>query len=234
MGSASTRRNATFQPTLPARGATPQITSKSSVVADFNPRSPHGERRRRFPSLRTRRGISTHAHRTGSDGCPALIGQFFLEFQPTLPARGATVSSRGCAVKFAISTHAPRTGSDERPRPGKTGTHSDFNPRSPHGERLRSLGLWRDKYIFQPTLPARGATRPHRRRRDSDSISTHAPRTGSDTPEPKGTKEAVISTHAPRTGSDEQRQRRILPECLISTHAPRTGSDGSTPTTTAR
>ena len=33
-------------------------------------------------------------------------------FQPTLPARGATVSQQIISLLHGISTHAPRTGSD--------------------------------------------------------------------------------------------------------------------------
>ena len=57
-------------------------------------------------------------------------------------------------------------------------------------------------YLFQPTLPARGAT-----------IYTHDDGTV-----------VVISTHAPRTGSDQIKQG-YAPGKKISTHAPRTGSD---------
>ena len=35
---------------------------------------------------------------------------------------------------------------------------ADFNPRSPHGERPGFKALNVSKFIFQPTLPARGAT----------------------------------------------------------------------------
>ena len=35
----------------------------------------------------------------------------------------------------------------------------DFNPRSPHGERLPPLDEVKGFLVFQPTLPARGATR---------------------------------------------------------------------------
>ena len=35
----------------------------------------------------------------------------------------------------SISTHAPRTGSDSAIHDGEL-HHIDFNPRSPHGERL--------------------------------------------------------------------------------------------------
>ena len=103
---------------------------------------------------------------------------------------------------------------------------------------------------FQPTLPARGATRRSIVQRGINDISTHAPRTGSDAGEglpidqhgghfnprsPHGERQGAwhqyvrcepISTHAPRTGSD-----KIAMYCRdmtgISTHAPRTGSDPS-------
>ena len=125
---------------------------------------------------------------------------------------------------------------------------TDFNPRSPHGERLLAVlvGVFPGD-VFQPTLPARGATdvhgnlfivhrdfnprsphgeRPRRPRPCGQArrISTHAPRTGSDIN--PGQKEVMnnISTHAPRTGSDLTAYQRPWWE-EISTHAPRTGSD---------
>ena len=79
----------------------------------FNPRSPHGERPPRGGRTRQRKGISIHAPRTGSDARAAsrrLSGQ---QFQSTLPARGATTRTR-----------TPKC------------CWTNFNPRSPHGERL--------------------------------------------------------------------------------------------------
>ena len=102
--------------------------------SDFNPRSPHGERRQRFQIKPGNPAISTHAPRTGSDRDRDWLANFARQFQPTLPARGATVRTyfRYCACIFqptlpargatalgledggakGISTHAPRTGSD--------------------------------------------------------------------------------------------------------------------------
>ena len=59
---------------------------------------------------------------------------------------------------MAISTHAPRTGSDRYSR-HKAGGNSYFNPRSPHGERRESYETKHETQKFQPTLPARGATK---------------------------------------------------------------------------
>ena len=56
-----------------------------------------------------------------------------------------------------ISIHAPRTGSDQvgnrLPK-----TWDNFNPRSPHGERLNIYDIICKDFQFQSTLPARGAT----------------------------------------------------------------------------
>ena len=79
-----------------------------------------------------------------------------------------------------------------------------FNPRSPHGERLREIWMLDGKiYNFNPRSP-------HGERR---TIFVRMSRIG------------IISTHAPRTGSDLiGKHDRIAHD--ISTHAPRTGSDG--------
>ena len=62
--------------------------------------------------------ISIHAPRTGSDGAGAEMKYQRDVFQSTLPARGAT--------RYAL------------PSGYKQG---DFNPRSPHGERLRKVTI---------------------------------------------------------------------------------------------
>ena len=102
----------TFQPTLPARGATtyedcedepggsisthaPRTGSDIATLPqpyrqpNFNPRSPHGERQFPRPAPSHADCISTHAPRTGSDDGEDVM-RWWLK----------------------ISTHAPRTGSD--------------------------------------------------------------------------------------------------------------------------
>ena len=83
------------------------------------------------------------------------------------------------------------------------GAGSDFNPRSPCGER--------------PTATSTNNS--------SDWISIHAPRVGSDT---VGDVDVgitgLISIHAPRVGSDLEAYRLEL-GMDISIHAPRVGSD---------
>ena len=146
-----------FQSTLPARGATyrdatrtderrisihaPRTGSDDTTTGrdnhdhDFNPRSPHGERlgRRERPKTAKR-------------------------FQSTLPARGATLHSTRTPRAGDISIHAPRTGSDIRNGQPKRTVCRHFNPRSPHGERRASSAKHPAGWIFQSTLPARGAT----------------------------------------------------------------------------
>ena len=144
-----------FQPTLPARGATFQPFPTISVPA-FQPTLPA-------------RGATPVAH----------VADYHLRFQPTLPARGAT--------RYQIKPGTARQFQPTLPARGATGILTrlmragrDFNPRSPHGERL--------------SLESPDWTRY--------KISTHAPRTGSDRVAILLQPLLNISTHAPRTGSD--------------------------------
>ena len=56
-----------------------------------------------------------------------------------------------------ISIHAPRMGSDYI-FVGSTRDCTNFNPRSPHGERRCLHFCLRNTVLFQSTLPAWGAT----------------------------------------------------------------------------
>ena len=124
-----------------------------------------------------------------------------LQFQSTLPARGATAAQ--CAKKNDAG---------------------NFNPRSPHGERLCWNAIPAQLQQFQSTLPARGAT-VHVVDFPLDiGISIHAPRTGSDFTAFIRAAAPGISIHAPRTGSDHRGVGSRHAE-VISIHAPRTGSD---------
>ena len=105
-----------FQSTLPGWGATNRRYCSVSRMANFNPRSPDGERLHLIVDLRHRFGISIHAPRMGSD------------FQKGGGNHGSRV----------ISIHAPRMGSDVEPTPINTRIDY-FNPRSPDGERLSTI-----------------------------------------------------------------------------------------------
>ncbi len=163
----------------PRTGSDVRSVPSSLPLLNFNPRSPHGERRHRIPVPTRRRYfnprsphgerpggaedveskayISIHAPRTGSDRTEEVTQISRELFQSTLPARGATLAGLDDFTLCLISIHAPRTGSDTRAE--------------------RSF--------------------PH------ENISIHAPRTGSDR-SCGGVRRAcrAISIHAPRTGSD--------------------------------
>ena len=124
--------------------------------ADFNPRSPCGERRKwglRHGHHQNFNPRSPCGERLAVGAQPGTI----LRFQSTLPLRGATdavshegavlvisihaplAGSDGIARRFHdlrnISIHAPLAGSDSQSTTTQA-THYNFNPRSPCGERL--------------------------------------------------------------------------------------------------
>ena len=94
-------------------------------------------------------------------------------------------------IEIIISIHAPREGSDAAVHPLRA-EGPDFYPRSPRGERRRSLDVPLDLL----------------------HISIHAPREGSDHAPLRGTRRWThISIHAPREGSD-----MLLHQKFISSH----------------
>ena len=104
-----------FQSTLPARGATIFRLRSDTQTYNFNPRSPHGERRRS--------GAASHL--------PA-------DFNPRSPHGERRYPHWYKPFRLPISIHAPRTGSDTcwlR----RSNLLQYFNPRSPHGERPRQF-----------------------------------------------------------------------------------------------
>ena len=124
---------------------------------NFNPRSPHGERRR------SESKVSSNKH-----------------FNPRSPHGERLVMAWSWKTTRYFN---PRSPHGERPvGHGGANRERDFNPRSPHGER-RWVSRGTDEVgRFQSTLPARGATARVRRDSAKRQISIHAPRTGSDAP----------------------------------------------------
>ena len=108
--------------------------SSEGVQSHFNPRSPHGERRKLLRKQSKHLLISIHAPRMGSDTTSVATKISTQIFQSTLPAWGATQLLNGSRFESFISIHAPRMGSD-RPAIIFGGGRKNFNPRSPHGER---------------------------------------------------------------------------------------------------
>ena len=87
----------------------------------------------------------------------STIKNYIVQFQSTLPVRGATATTISVNFHCIISIHAPRAGSDN-------GNHrkllykQHFNPRSPCGERHLCDDGHIYRRVFQSTLPVRGAT----------------------------------------------------------------------------
>ena len=148
-----------FQSTLPARGATDLRNSRPVLYSDFNPRSPHGERRYADGVFQSLPDISIHAPRTGSDPMRISVNHPGNGFQSTLPARGATLFPLVSPNMKSISIHAPRTGSDilHARREGSVFYISIHAPRT--GSDVAYLDARQQPTQFQSTLPARGATR---------------------------------------------------------------------------
>ena len=82
------------------------------------------------------------------------------------------------------------------------GASTDFNPRSPYGERRFIPFLMQLHMLFQSTLPLRGATLGRKLHAGILDISIHAPLTGSDILAEETEMSLLISIHAPLTGSD--------------------------------
>ena len=143
-----------FQSTLPAWGATPP-PAPAPTSADFNPRSPRGERR--IPKgYQFTTEISIHAPRVGSDNSFAFAESSSKEFQSTLPAWGATPSA-DCSFR-----------------------RSQFQSTLPAWGATPCIARDRRLCRFQSTLPAWGATEPMPADDCALVISIHAPRVGSD------------------------------------------------------
>ena len=131
-----------------------------------------------------------------------LVAMIFSTFQSTLPARGATSSDISTVFILSISIHAPREGSDN------TFASSKHCPST-----------------FQSTLPARGATFfPSGRYVIPPDFNPRSPRGERPGRQEPSSKNETISIHAPREGSDVEVSRECFQK-IISIHAPREGSD---------
>ena len=168
-----------FNPRSP-HGERRRPPAAANLSGYFNPRSPHGERPYDLSYYVLHQEISIHAPRTGSTSAMGKCCRRSSYFNPRSPhGERHTADKDYLPAEYRISIHAPRTGSDAHTRfPVVRPTH--FNPRSPHGgaTAICWTSLW--GWIFQSTLPARGATILRLRQHLRHRISIHAPRTGSD------------------------------------------------------
>ena len=168
---------------------------------NFNPRTPHGVR----PLAPDSPAVST-------------------VFQSTHPSRGATCPSNSRIACIIISIHAPLTGCDPRrnryPQPP-----TNFNPRTPHGVRLRDLTAITSSLQFQSTHPSRGATSLSTACTPTDSYfnprTPHGVRLGKHT---SLLPELVFQSTHPSRGATF-RKAHLYSHIQISIHAPLTGCD---------
>ena len=124
------------------------------------------------------------------------------------PLAGSDPARAWKPVGQHISIHAPLAGSDRRGTGWCWGT-SDFNPRSPCGERLAAVKMAADFDQFQSTLPLRGATLNGRSGRGPTAyFNPRSPCGERPVIGVGGAEDLHISIHAPLAGSDEASPRR--------------------------
>ena len=87
-------------------------TENVPMALNFNPRSPHGERHIRL-CYTAGESISIHAPRTGSDVCVLYIYRIQWYFNPRSPHGERQYVDEDGNIRKKISIHAPRTGSDK-------------------------------------------------------------------------------------------------------------------------
>ena len=162
----------------PLTGSDLEHGSASTRWTDFNPRSPYGER--------------PHGNYSKSSSQP---------FQSTLPLRGATAFLSPADREGRFQSTLPLRGATIAAFPALS-ISSDFNPRSPYGERRISICLPAKMAKFQSTLPLRGATIVVRPLDITILISIHAPLTGSDITKPA--RQARLQHFNPRSPYGER------------------------------
>ena len=163
----------------PRTGSDDFSDSAATLIPYFNPRSPHGERldyarchpiNPKISTHAPRTGsdvrrcdsrflylISTHAPRTGSDGARMPISSQKSSFQPTLPARGATLHKYPFTRRSLFQPTLPARGATVA-LPNPFSLSRLFQPTLPARGATRRKRYPTQEQEFQPTLPARGAT----------------------------------------------------------------------------
>ena len=99
-------------------------------------------------------------------------------------------------------------------------TLTDFNPRSPCGERREFHFEWEPMQEISIHAPRVGSDGGSAKRADAVNISIHAPRVGSDVVRRCSCRARGISIHAPRVGSDPVPPRAGTPEEYFNPRSP--------------
>ena len=125
----------------------------------------------------------------------------------------------------------PRSPHGERlvPRDWQRVHHEHFNPRSPHGERPGNLTGRFANWIFQPTLPARGATDGYKFSERIREFQPTLPARGATEFTARKKSCSIFQPTLPARGATNPYHYNFY-LLIISTHAPRTGSDAVTGT----
>ena len=141
----------------PRMGRDRQHRSGIAGDPDFNPLSPHGERRAGLHLCPHRSGhfnpLSPHGERRVTDDM--LLAATFISIHS--PRMGRDMPDGPDDADDPISIHSPRMGRDQRVC-ANYHRQPYFNPLSPHGERQPRPGHNFNPVIFQSTLPAWGET----------------------------------------------------------------------------
>ena len=148
--------------------------------------------------------ISIHAPRTGSDRQRKIRDFISPRFQSTLPARGATERTMALA-----------------------NCQTDFNPRSPHGERLIFLHLRTVNNYFNPRSPhGERPDRANSRARPGENFNPRSPHGERHERGGGMAKRPPFQSTLPARGATIVASKA---DCTIriSIHAPRTGSDAA-------
>ncbi len=257
-----------FQSTLPLRGATGNFPDRYSHASNFNPHSPCGERRDEPTCCPSTTNFNPHSpcgERHNPHCCLGRLKYFnphspcgerqcfitqyvcHLQFQSTLPLRGATAnaSTPTAVVKFqstlplrgatatvkhniaSLPYFNPHSPCGERPVGGfcEIRVRVYFNPHSPCGERPVWTSSAVTRLNFNPHSPC--GERPYCGRWCSKlfDFNPHSP-CGERPPVCAATRGlgVSISIHTPLAGSDFQ---PVLDDdsAEISIHTPLAGSD---------
>ena len=105
-------------------------------------------------------------------------------------------------------------------------TYGNFNPRSPHGERLFQNVLVNNFTRFQSTLPARGATTSSLNWQTTGQFQSTLPARGATERHCAQVRGLLISIHAPRTGSDASAQASMTVSARFQSTLPARGATG--------
>ena len=214
-----------FQSTLPAWGETERC-NQNSREWNFNPLSPHGERR--WPNSVA---LSSHSFQStlpawGETERTLVSISWFINFNPLSP-HGERRGNPVFHAKFdQISIHSPRMGRDFYHPPARI-ARQDFNPFSPHGERPCSIVLTLVVMQFQSTLPAWGETQYPRHGVFLPTISIHSPRMGRDAAGARMKAEGLKFQSTLPAWGETQGFGGSGHARLISIHSPRMGRDWS-------